>query len=62
MSGRIQTLQEEKKEQEPDHEIKENPTRVTLAQVRHLSFNIDERYKPVKGMTFLRGISDVKTS
>jgi len=47
--------EEEKKKQEvpePDFEMKSNPARVTLAQVRHLSFTVDERYTPVKDEGF----------
>jgi len=43
--------EEEKKpepEPEPEFEIKTNPARVTAAQIKHLAFNVDDRYKPVK--------------
>jgi len=38
----------EKKEPEPEFELKENPARVTLGQVKYLTFDVDERYRPVK--------------
>jgi len=43
--------EEEKKPEEkpePEFEIKQNPARVTATQVKHLSFNVDDRYKPVR--------------
>lgn len=43
--------EEEKKKQEvpeADFEAKSNPARVTLAQVKFLSFTVDSRYSPVK--------------
>jgi len=50
----------EKKPPEPDFEIKSSPARVTLAQVKYLSFDVDERYKPVKedafGIVMLRDL------
>lgn len=39
--------EEEKKEPEPAFEIKSNPTRITPAQRKYLSFDVDERYKPI---------------
>jgi len=39
---------EEEKEKEPDFEIKNNPARVTRAQVKHLSFDVSDRYTPVR--------------
>jgi len=39
---------EKKKEPEPQSEIKSNPARVALAQLQHLSFDVDTRYIPVK--------------
>eukprot|EP01116_Phalansterium_solitarium_P020847 TRINITY_DN6290_c0_g1_i1.p1 TRINITY_DN6290_c0_g1~~TRINITY_DN6290_c0_g1_i1.p1 ORF type:complete len:990 (+),score=381.70 TRINITY_DN6290_c0_g1_i1:71-3040(+) len=46
---------EEKKEEEkepsppePEFELKSNPARVTQAQLRHLSFDVDPRWRPVK--------------
>ena len=51
-----QKKEEEKKKEvpEPDFETKSNPARVTLAQIKYLSFDVDERYQPVKGTTWLR--------
>jgi 26S proteasome regulatory subunit N2 len=45
--------EEEKKKKEeakpePEFEIKENPARVTLAQQKYLSFDVDEKWKPIK--------------
>jgi 26S proteasome regulatory subunit N2 len=43
--------EEEKKKKEipePDFEIKENPSRITPSQTKYLSFDVDERYKPIK--------------
>jgi len=40
--------EEKKPDPEPEFEIKNNPARVTGNQVRFLSFNIDERYTPIK--------------
>jgi 26S proteasome regulatory subunit RPN2 C-terminal domain len=41
--------EKKKKEPEPQFEIKENPARVTLAQLPHVTFDTpDARYAPVK--------------
>eukprot|EP01119_Soliformovum_irregulare_P004279 TRINITY_DN1527_c0_g1_i1.p1 TRINITY_DN1527_c0_g1~~TRINITY_DN1527_c0_g1_i1.p1 ORF type:complete len:976 (-),score=320.37 TRINITY_DN1527_c0_g1_i1:146-3073(-) len=40
--------EEKAKEVEPDSEVKNNPARVTLAQIPKLIFNLDERYRPIK--------------
>jgi 26S proteasome regulatory subunit N2 len=40
--------EEKKEEKEPDFEIKNNPARVTRAQVKYLSFDISDRYSPVR--------------
>jgi 26S proteasome regulatory subunit N2 len=39
---------EKEKEPEPLFEIKQNPARVTLPQVKHITFDVDTRYTPVK--------------
>jgi len=60
--GKEKEKTEEKKEEkkeEPAFEILNNPARVTVAQVARLSFDTDERYKPVKqvgafGISLLR--------
>lgn len=39
---------EKEKQPEPTSEIKQNPARVTPAQLKYLSFDIDKRYVPVK--------------
>jgi len=35
-------------EKEPNFEVKQNPSRVTLPQVKYLSFDVDDRYVPIK--------------
>eukprot|EP01103_Thecamoeba_quadrilineata_P009829 TRINITY_DN1999_c0_g6_i1.p1 TRINITY_DN1999_c0_g6~~TRINITY_DN1999_c0_g6_i1.p1 ORF type:complete len:976 (-),score=173.29 TRINITY_DN1999_c0_g6_i1:35-2962(-) len=40
--------EKERKEKEPSFEIKENPTRVTIPQLKHISFDADDRYQPIK--------------
>jgi 26S proteasome regulatory subunit N2 len=45
-----------KKEKEPDFEVKENPARVTPAQLKYLSFDRDDRYVPIK---FANGIVEL---
>jgi len=37
-----------KKEEEPEFEELKNPARVTYKQKRYLSFDVDDRYTPVK--------------
>ncbi|KAL6045570.1 proteasome regulatory particle base subunit [Balamuthia mandrillaris] len=39
---------EKEQEPEPEFQILENPARVTVQQVRYLSFDADERYTPIK--------------
>jgi len=53
--------EKKKKETEPDFEIKANPSRVTLAQLKYLSFDADERYTPIRtenalGIVLLRNL------
>jgi len=38
----------EEKEKEPTFEIKQNPARVTIHQLKYISFDVDPRYVPVK--------------
>lgn len=43
---------EEKPVKEASFEILQNPTRVTRAQFRHISYDVDERYKPVTDVAY----------
>jgi 26S proteasome regulatory subunit N2 len=47
-AGTEEKKEEKKPEPEPESEVKQNPARVTLQQAKYLSFDIDERYKPIK--------------
>ena len=43
---------EEKPVKEPNFEFLQNPARVTRAQFRHITYDVDERYKPVSEMAY----------
>lgn len=43
---------EEKPVKEPNFEVLQNPARVTRAQFRHITYDVDERYKPVSEMAY----------
>uniref|UniRef100_A0A7S1PI52 26S proteasome regulatory subunit RPN2 n=1 Tax=Percolomonas cosmopolitus TaxID=63605 RepID=A0A7S1PI52_9EUKA len=59
--------QEKKKKDEPEFEILENPARVTLMQLKHITFDVDEdRYQPLKkrpelGFTLLKHLKAGET-
>ena len=46
--GEKKAEEAKKEEPEPDFEIKENPARVTLQQGLYVSFDVDDRYTPIK--------------
>jgi len=52
VNQQIKKKEEEKKEEEKkpedNFEILHNPARVTPAQLKYITFDIDERYAPVK--------------
>jgi len=56
----VEKPEKKKREPEPDHEIKQNPSRVTLTQSKYVSFDVNERYDLVRrdgvavGITMLR--------
>jgi len=49
-----------KKKQEPPFEILENPARVTRAQLKYLTFDVDPRYVPIAHQGDLLGIVMLK--
>jgi 26S proteasome regulatory subunit N2 len=51
---------EKEKKQEPPFEILENPARVTRAQLKYLTFDVDPRYVPIAHQGDLLGIVMLK--
>jgi len=52
-------IQEEKKE--PDFEKLSNPARVTIHQMKYLSFDIDPKYVPLKKRNWYNNVKKYKT-
>jgi len=52
--------EKKKREPEPDHEVKQNPSRITLTQTKYISFDQSDRYEPVRRDGVAAGITMLK--
>merc|ERR1712100_173159 len=48
MMKRKQKKLKKKKKEEPRMEIKQNPSRITLGQLKYISCDVDTRYRPIR--------------